>query len=109
MNSELEIRMDAMFHIALLENSQKSKANYLSCQNLPTFYMQDFTVLGFAVKGIEAAKDLLLRNGYSLEPQNGGYNIIFDESGQLREISQLFAENGIDSSFSDIADTLYQA
>lgn len=101
--------MDPMFTIALVENSQKSKARYLSAHNLPTFYMQDFSVLGFPVKGIEAAKELLLSRGYSLNAQNGGYNIIFNSSGQLAELSRLFAENGIDTSLSDIADTMYQA
>lgn len=98
-----------MIKIALVENNCKSKTKFLEGYEMPTFYMEDFTVLGFPVTPLEGAKQLLEGEGYSLSSENGGYQISLANRMQLVELAQLFQEKKIATALTDIADTFYQA
>lgn len=98
-----------MVQIALVENSHNSKANYLAGCRLPTFYMEDFTLLGFPVMGVEQVRELLEEQGYILTVNNGGYNISLENHLEVAVLSEFFQNNNIDTSLTDIADTFYQA
>ncbi len=98
-----------MVKIALVEDSEESKAIYLAGCVMPAFYMNDYTILGFPVKNFAMVRELLKKEGYALIDTNGGSNIVFENLKQLPALQELFWQNGIDTSLTDIADTFYQA
>lgn len=71
--------------------------------------MEDFTVLGFVVSEHEKACTLLRQEGYTVLQGTNGAEIVIDNACQIQDISSFFVNNDIASTFSDIADTLYQA
>jgi len=98
-----------MIKIVLIADDCRSKAAYLETCRLPDFYMEDFSIQGFAVQQYDNARDLLRCAGYTVLDKRGSADIIIDHVGQLRAIRSLFEQNGIQAEFSDIADTIYQA
>ena len=95
--------------IALLPEDCVSRAEYLAKQQLPDNYMSDFTLLGFTVDKFDDALALLDGDGYRVERVARGADVYLRDSSSLFDIRDLFAQNSIDCSFSDVADTLYQA
>jgi hypothetical protein len=98
-----------MARVALVADDCRSQAIYLNACSLPDFYMEDFSIQGFAVQHYGDARDLLRRCGYTLLDKGNGAEIIIDHAGQIRDIRALFQENGIRAEFADIASTIYQA
>ena len=98
-----------MAKIILIADDCRSKAAYLETCRLPDFYMEDFSIQGFAVRQYDNARDLLRRVGYTILDKNDSTDIIIDHAGQLMAIRSLFEQNGIQAELSDIADTIYQA
>ncbi len=95
--------------IALLPGDCVSKAEYLAQQKLPDNYMSDFTLLGFTVDRFDDALALLDGDGYRTERVAEGADVYLKGRESIFEIKDLFSKNSIDCSFSDVADTLYQA
>jgi hypothetical protein len=98
-----------MAKIVLIADDCRSKAAYLETCRLPDFYMEDFSIQGFAVRRYDNARDLLRCAGYAVLDKRDSADIIIDHAGQLRAICSLFEQNGIQAEFLDIADTIYQA
>ncbi|MFW2367653.1 MAG: hypothetical protein ACN4GW_14655 [Desulforhopalus sp.] len=98
-----------MAKIALVANSSESRSKYLENTLLPTFYMEDFSILGLQVERYEEACALLLNKGYTVINFEGGSDIHLDHPGQISTIMTTLLQHDIDTVLSDIADTLYQA
>ena len=98
-----------MARITLIPDDCKSKAAFLESCALPDFYMEDFSIQGFAVDRYDDACDLLRRSGYTLLDKSVSVDIVIDRAEQLGAINVLFAQNGIRAQLTDIADTIYQA
>lgn len=95
--------------IALIANSSRDRSLYLQNSCLPTFYMQDFSVLGLVVERYEEACALLQNDGYTVLKVEGGSDIQLAHPDQISTIIASFRKNGIATELSDIADTIYQA
>lgn len=95
--------------IALIENSCRNKSLYLQNSCLPTFYMEDFSVLGLVVERYEEACALLQNDGYTVLTVEGGSDIQLAHPGQISTIIASLRKSGIAAQLSDIADTIYQA
>ena len=95
--------------IALLPGDCISRAEYIAQQELPDNYMSDFTLLGFTVDRFDDALALLDSGGYRTERVAEGADVYLKDRNSLFEIRDLFSKNSIDCSFTDVADTLYQA
>jgi hypothetical protein len=98
-----------MGKIALVPYDIKSRGTYLSTQNLPVDYMSDFSLMGFVVERYHDALSMLESAGYRLDRHDNGAEIHFQDYKNLIHIKELFLANNLSCSFSDIADTLYQA
>lgn len=98
-----------MIAIALVERNCESRSKYLAACPLPSFYMEDFSIIGITVTDFSTARDFLCKSGYSLVACPGGGNIHLTSFSLLPEIIDQLAAQGIDAMIGDVADTIYQA
>lgn len=94
---------------AIVADDCTSRAQYLDRKQLPVKYMEDFTLPGFIVNEYEKACTLLRQEGYTLLNCATGADILIENASQIRSIKALLDSKDITATFSDIADTLYQA
>ena len=95
--------------VAIVSDDCRNRALYFNDKQLPVNYMEDFTVMGFIVNHHDKACTLLREAGYTLLESTNSTDIVIQHAGQLREIESFFKTNDIMSTYSDIADTIYQA
>ncbi len=98
-----------MIKIPISPRDMIDRAIYLSASQLPLNYMGDFSVMGFVVDSCDHAIEILDAAGYVLERKEIGAILYVQSSAVLPEIQTLFIKNKIYSTYSDIADTIYQA
>ena len=99
-----------MARIVLVADDCASRAAYLENCQLPSAYMEDFSIQGFTVREYEQALALLMAAGYRVQPQHPcSADVEIVSAGQLAAIHQLLLTHGIQAQLSDIADTMYQA
>ena len=75
---------------------------------LPTFYMNDYSVLGLRVSDRAAAFKLLKAHRFPVAHQQGCRGITVRNVEEIRRISGLLAENGLNGELADIAEQIYQ-
>lgn len=95
--------------IPLLPPDLKSREIYLNSRTLPVNYMADFSLMGFIVDSYTEACDLLQSEGYWLTRHQYGSELTIEGPAQIAEINSVLSSKKIICTFSDIADTLYQA
>lgn len=98
-----------MSKIAICPNCAKSRARYLEGVTIPEKYMEDFTLMGFVVENYREAVSLVKSVGFMVAECDGGTEIDVTGPEQLTEIQSLLTAHKLQSVFSDIADTIYQA
>jgi hypothetical protein len=75
---------------------------------LPTFYMEDFSVVGFRVNDCDHAIRVLDRHAYSLKRAGGNTEVAIQRVSQLHDVVQLLNGNGLQCEIADIAEGMYQ-
>ena len=80
----------------------------LSDNYLPSFYMEDFTILGFRVGNLDAALRVLEKNGISILKSPEYSELSVEQSDQIPHIIQLLNANDISCVMADIVDQVYQ-
>jgi hypothetical protein len=80
----------------------------LANSSLPTFYMEDYTVLGLRVENLGAAARLLEKNGIALLKKAGNIELFVEQKDQIPHIIQLLNANGVACDIADIAEHVYQ-
>lgn len=75
---------------------------------LPTFYMEDFSVLGFRVDRCDEALRLLLTNNFEVQQTNHRCQVKIDSASQVGTILSLFADNDLECDICDVAEGIYQ-
>ena len=76
--------------------------------SLPSFYMEDHTVLGLRVGNLEAALHLLEQNGVRTFKNPDYTELAIDQKDQLPHVIQLLNSNDISCVVADIVDQVYQ-
>jgi len=76
--------------------------------SLPSFYMEDYTVLGLRVGNLDAALRLLEKNGISLFKNPGYSELSIQKRDEIPHIIQLLNANDISCVFADIVEQVYQ-
>ena len=76
--------------------------------SLPSFYMEDFTVLGLRVGNLGAALRLLEKNGISIFKSSGYSELSIQQRDQIPHIIQLLHANDISCIIADIVEQVYQ-
>ncbi|CAB1079074.1 hypothetical protein D1AOALGA4SA_6791 [Olavius algarvensis Delta 1 endosymbiont] len=80
----------------------------LSNDDLPDFYMEDYSVLGLLVANLDQAHRVLVEKDFSVHKNADYLKVKFDRAEQMPEIVNLLSLNGIDCSMADIVDQIYQ-
>jgi hypothetical protein len=89
-------------------SSELDTTVYLPDNSLPSFYMEDFTVLGLRVGNLDAALRLLEKNGISIFSGPGYSELSIQQRDQIPHIIRLLNENDISCTMADIVEQLYQ-
>lgn len=75
---------------------------------LPTFYMEDFSVLGFRVNDCGRAIRVLDRHAFSLKRAGGSIEVDIAGASQMHDVMQLLNGDGLECEIADIAEGMYQ-
>ena len=75
---------------------------------LPTFYMEDYTVLGLRVGNLGAASQLLEKNGIALLKKQGYIELSVENRDQIPHIIQMLNTHHIPCEIADIVEHVYQ-
>jgi hypothetical protein len=75
---------------------------------LPTFYMEDYTVLGLRVGNLGAAERLLGKNGIVLHKKKGYLELSVEKRDQLAHIIRMLNSHHIPCEIADIVEHVYQ-
>lgn len=95
--------------IPILPDNSTEMENYLCRQELPCKYMEDFSLLGFVAESFEAALVLLAEKGFEVHRHDSGAKIDISSPSEIVVIHDLLSTHGINFSYRDIAETIYQA
>ncbi len=76
--------------------------------SLPSFYMEDHTVLGLRVGNLDAALRLLENSGLSIFKGPGFSELSLEKRDQIPHIIQLLKANDISCTIADVVDQVYQ-
>jgi hypothetical protein len=77
-------------------------------RKLPTFYMEDFSVLGFRVSDCNQAIRILEQHAFIIKRDDGCIAVNIERASRIVEILQLLNKNGTQSEIADIAEEMYQ-
>ena len=79
-----------------------------SNDNLPEFYMADFSVLGLLVASLDKAYQALAGRNFAISKKPDHLEVAIDRADQLVELVNLLIKSGIDCTSADIVDQVYQ-
>lgn len=96
-----------MPRIPIVSNESKT-AICLQNSLLPTFYMQDYTVLGLRIGNLGAASRLLEKNGIALYKNQGYIELSVEKRDQIPHIIRMLNTNDIPCEIADIVEHVYQ-
>lgn len=77
-------------------------------RKMPTFYMQDYTVLGFRVDDCDQVLEILDRHAFTVSREKGSKGVDIESAERIRTLMQLLEDNGLSCEIADIAEGIYQ-
>ncbi len=77
-------------------------------QQLPGFYMHDFSVLGFRVNDCGQAVQVLDRHAFVVRRDKGSLAVDIETATRMQAVMQLLEDNGLECEIADVAEGLYQ-
>ncbi len=94
--------------VSKLEIRDRGDSSMTSAGSLPTFYMNDYSVLGLRVSDCDAAFKLLANRRYVVTRRHGCRGVFVPAAKDIRKITGLLVENGLSGEIADLADQIYQ-
>ena len=91
-----------------LVSNESNTAIFLQNSSLPTFYMEDYTVLGIRVGNLGAASQLLEKNGIALYKNEGYIELSVEQRDQIPQVIHMLKANNISCDVADIVEHVYQ-
>ena len=80
----------------------------ISNDDLPDFYMADYSLLGLFVANLGRAHQVLEDKDFAVHKKSDHLEVNVDSAAQMSEIVNLLSQNGIDCGITDIVDQVYQ-
>lgn len=96
-----------MLRLPILPNDLDA-AICLPNSSLPSFYMEDYTVLGLRVRDLVEAVRVLEKNGICIYKNPGYSELSLEQKDQIPHIIQLLKANDISCVMADIVEQVYQ-
>ena len=93
--------------LPILSNESNARI-CLPDSSLPTFYMEDFTVLGLRVGDLNAAIQLLEKNGIDIIKHPEYSELSIKQRDQIPDIIKQLNANDISCAIADIVEQVYQ-
>jgi hypothetical protein len=75
---------------------------------LPTFYMNDFSIMGLRVSDCAATVNLLRRHRFAVGHRREKLGVDIRNAADVRQIIGLLAEHGLAAELADVAEQIYQ-
>ncbi len=96
-----------MPRLPILPNGSDAAVRF-SDSSLPSFYMEDYSVLGFRVGDLAEAVRILEKNGISVAKSPGYGELSVEQRDQIPHILQMLNANGVACVMADIVERVYQ-
>jgi hypothetical protein len=96
-----------MPRLPILSNESNARI-CLPDSSLPTFYMEDYTVLGLRVGNLNAAIQLLEKNGIDIIKHQEYSELSIKQRDQIPDIIKQLNANDISCAIADIVEQVYQ-
>jgi hypothetical protein len=80
----------------------------ISNQDLPDFYMADYSVWGLLVDDLDNAYQVLKNKDFSVCQKPGHLEVNIQGANQMSEMVNLLTQKGIGCAIADIIDQVYQ-
>jgi hypothetical protein len=77
-------------------------------RQLPAFYMEDFSVLGFRVNNCDRAVRILDQHAFTLKRTAKTVEVNVQPAARIQEVMQLLNDNGLECEIADVAEGMYQ-
>ena len=77
-------------------------------REMPIFYMQDYTVLGFRVNDCDLALEVLDRHAFAVRRGQGSKGVDIETAARVLAVMQLLEDNGLECEITDMAEGIYQ-
>ena len=75
---------------------------------LPTFYMNDYSVMGLRVSDCAATFKLLEAHRFAVTDRQGCRGVTIGSAREVGQIIDLLFQNGVNGEMADIAEQIYQ-
>lgn len=75
---------------------------------LPTFYMNDYSVMGLRVNDCAATFKLLEAHRYTVSDRQGSRGVAIRSVREIQQIIDLLSKYGVNGEMADIAEQIYQ-
>ena len=86
----------------------KDSSVCLTNDDLPQFYMSDYSVLGLKVVSLDQTYRVLTEKDFAVNKKSDHLEVNIDNAAQMSEIVNLLSQSGIDCGITDIVDQVYQ-
>ena len=96
-----------MTYVPIVHTKGSLAAGSLSGR-LPTFYMEDFSVLGLRVNDCDQAMRILDRHAFAVRRIEGNAAVNIGTAVQMQAVVQLLTDNGLDCEIGDLVEGIYQ-
>ena len=80
----------------------------LNHRPLPTFYMEDFSVIGFQVNDCDQAMQILDQHAFTVRRMDGSREVDIETAARMQAVMQVLKDNGLECEITDIAEGMYQ-
>jgi hypothetical protein len=80
----------------------------LSNDDLPDFYMADYSRLGLLVASLDKAYQVLEDKKFAVNKNTDYLEVNVDSAAQMSDIVNILSQNDIDCGLADIVDQVYQ-
>ena len=97
----------AMVPLVAKEDSRRA-GQHTRRDQLPDFYMNDFTRLGLRVDPCDTAVHVLEANRYGLLRSRDGLQLNLEGADQMRTVVALLEDSGVSCEILDVAEAIYQ-
>jgi hypothetical protein len=77
-------------------------------RQLPTFYMEDYSIIGFKVCDCDHAVRILDQHQFPLKYIEQGVEVRIDDPLHIKEVISLLKSQGLECEIADVADAMYQ-
>lgn len=85
-----------------------NKSDHPYQRQLPTFYMEDYSIIGFRVSNCEQAVRVLNEHAFSMDLADGNTDVHIQEASQIHRVMQLLNDHGLECEIADVAEGMYQ-